>query len=478
MQHHQQALLLMRVARLALLRGRVARAAATSSSCSLPSPLSLPRALAYSSSATEPAASPSSTPKQQQQQQYREYEFALTPEHRRVTVVARNRDAAVRVLTSSDPAKIVVRAPDSGEEKETRWHVSLGTHGPVARQEEQQQKQRQQHPPPLPPLELLIPPRFCGLDITSAGGNVTVEGSGVQEADVRIVVVDSDDSNNSTPTIAATRLRCGELVLDAGAQGAVRAKELAASTVRVRGLGAGEVVLGRVSALDAEIEARGGLEVAALYGRGRAALRLHGSAGGGGASSSPSPPLPLLRVTQLSVEVAEEEDDDDNNNSGATLEAVPGTGAIAVSIDGGAAGAVRVRSGGGPVALALQAGDFRRAQVDSAGGDVDVSLDVGGGGGGGGSRRDVGGGGSNSSSSNSASVRVVNAGGVSIDPALGLTVDSKLPVSSGAGGGELVIDAGGSGRVALRARSWLEAVIARAGGGKGGGGTGGRIARQ
>jgi hypothetical protein len=489
-----------RLARLALLRARVALCASSSSrphvgdAAELPFLLVRPRGLA-----TEAGASATDAAAQTKLPKYRDYTFALTPQHRRVTVVAapaaRNRcgDGAsspptpIVVSTSDDPERIVVRAPLAANDR-SRWTIALGAYGPEARESSTDDDDNHAGAgagaPPPPPLELRLPPRFCGLDISSSGGDVTVGGSGVQEADVRIVVVGgaSTTTTTTTTTISATRLRCGDLLLlDAGPSGRVAAKELTAARLEVvAGRG---VELGRVSALDARIEAGGRLELGALYGR-KAVLRLAGGGGGGGGgdgggggggapagvppSSSSSLLLPLLRVNQLSCGGDDDgvAGDDAPPHGGATLEAwPPGSGPVAVRVDGSLAGRAVVSSGGGPVALAAvqAAGGLRALDVDSGGGDVDVSLDTGSAGGGGAGRGASAAASPAAAPSAAATVRVANASELSVDPALGLRDDGRLPLNGGGGGDcEVTVDAGGTGRVALRARSWMDGVMARA----------------
>jgi hypothetical protein len=453
----------LRLARLALLRARLARCcgAVEEKNASRPLPhhsLSLlPRGLA-----TEAAASSSSAgqagaaPIGDQHQKYREYAFALTPEHRRVTVVATNANTAptpVLVSTSADPERIVIRAPSF-----SNWTVELGPQGPEAREQSSSPSKSSSSssppPPPPPPLEVALPPRFCGLDVRSAGGDVTVSGSGVQEADVRIVVTASATTASTPTTITATRLRCGALLLDAGPRGQVAAKEVAASRLEVRG-GRG-VELVRVSALEALVEAGEKLEVGALYGR-AAVLRLAGGRGGG--ATTPTT-LPLLRVNQLSCGG---DGDGDEQEQGATLEAWPrGNSPISVRVDGALSGRATVASGGGPVALAaVQAsGGLRALVVDSGGGDVDVSMDTGGGGGGGGRGGARGGA---MAATATATLRLQGAAELSVDPALGLSEDNRMPVyGPGARDSRILIDAGGGGRVVLKARSWMDGVMQRA----------------
>jgi len=205
----------LRLVRLALLRARLARC----SGLSHPPPnllVSRRQPLATDASAavvvdTAPVSSASPN-----QPQYREHAFALTTQHRRVTVVVANAangsassppppPTPILVSTSDDPERIVIRAPvvSSGR----AWTVQLGTHGPEAR--ETSGAREDQPPPPHspPPLEVRLPPRFCGLDVTTpAGGDVTITGSGVQEADVRIVAVDAVGASNpaSMPTTTTT----------------------------------------------------------------------------------------------------------------------------------------------------------------------------------------------------------------------------------------------------------------------------------
>jgi len=445
----------------------------------------------------------------------------------------RRRPTPVVVSTSADHERIVIRAPIGPW---TTWTVALGAHGPEAHEAVWDQAAAPgapagaappPPPPPIPPpspppLEVEIPARFCGLDIASAGGDVTVGGAGVQEADVRIVAVDEEPATITTTSTAPTttttatttisaegRLRCGaSLELDAGARGRVRAKELSAARLRVRG-GAG-VTIGRVSTLDALVEAGAGLEVGALYGR-AARLRLSGGGGGnrvggnggGGAGGSPGP-VPVLRVTTLSCE---DDGADGDPEGGASLEAwPPGHGPIDVRVDGTLAGAARVASAGGPVSLAavqaarLGAGGLA---IDSGGGDVDISLDTGmtGGGGRGRGRGDAEGPAQQQQQQRqqqqqheqqqqrpAASLRVRVAAGAAppgVDPALGLVpsappsssspaaFEGLVPVSGGDGGGQLTVDAGVKGKVSLRARSWMDGVMAAARARRDAGGGGG-----